>query len=68
MPLNFLIAPQAIAFDIRDYPTAAMTFWEHVLGVPVLMWVVKTKAQFALADRDARNILFEHLHPPIPRR
>jgi len=67
MPLNWIVQPHAIKFDIRDYPTAAVTFWEHVLSVPVLLWVVKSRRQLVTADRDACNIIFERLRPPLRR-
>jgi len=68
MPLNLLASPQFLAADVGDQPKFSLKFWQFVLKVPVLVWVVKTKRDFNLADRADYNIIFERLRPPLRRR
>lgn len=63
MPLNLLSRPQFIVFDVRDFPSRLLLFWEHVLHVPVLLWVVKTKRHQAVARSENFNVIFERLRP-----
>lgn len=67
MPLNLIAYPQFIGADITDQPKFSLKFWQFLLKVPVLIWVVKTKRDAALADREDYNIIFERLRPPLRR-
>jgi glycerophosphoryl diester phosphodiesterase len=63
MPLNFLTRPQAIGFDIRDYPTWSVLFWQRRLSTPIVLWTVKTPEDLAFAKLHHLNFLFDNLRP-----
>jgi glycerophosphoryl diester phosphodiesterase len=63
MPLNFFTRPQFIVYDVRDFPSRLLLFWEHVLKVPVLLWTVRTKRHQAIARSENFNVIFERLRP-----
>jgi len=63
MPLNFWSRPQFIAFDIRDYPNRALSFWQRRLHAPVVLWTVENDEQLATARQAGCNVVFEHIRP-----
>jgi glycerophosphoryl diester phosphodiesterase len=62
--LSWYNRPHFIAYNIRDLPCTAVTFWKAVLSVPVLAWTIKSEADYKKAADLGVNIIFESIRPP----
>jgi glycerophosphoryl diester phosphodiesterase len=65
MALNTLSQPDFIAYQLEGLPAAAVSLRRR-LGLPVLVWTVRSPADEARARRYADNIIFEGFLPGAP--
>jgi glycerophosphoryl diester phosphodiesterase len=62
--LNFVTAPDFIAYDLRDLPNRAVDK-ARARGLPVLAWTVRTPGDLAKARACADNFVFEGIEPDL---
>ena len=55
--------PQFVAYAIADLPAFAPLFARHVLCLPLLTWVVRTRGRAQRAARWADQMIFEGFRP-----
>ena len=55
--------PHFVAYWVRDLPAFAPLFARNILGMPLLTWTVRTKAEEARARRWADQMIFEGFRP-----
>lgn len=60
-----LARPNVIAYDVRAMPNAAVSL-ARFLGLPVLLWTVRTREDMDKALRLGDNVVFEGCVPPSP--
>jgi glycerophosphoryl diester phosphodiesterase len=59
----FALSVDFISYAIHDLPTPMPVIAHRVLGIPLICWTVRTKAEFAKAQRWADQITFEGFLP-----
>ena len=61
MLLNIHTRPDFIAYEIESLPCIAVTFWKSVYKLPLLVWMVRAKADLTKARKLGANAIFESL-------
>jgi glycerophosphoryl diester phosphodiesterase len=57
--------PHCIAYDLCGLPNTSLAFLRR-LGLPVLVWTVRSREDMDKALRYGDNIVFEGFSPPSP--
>jgi len=55
--------PHFVAYAINNLPAVAPALARHVLGLPLLTWVVRSETELQRAARFADQIVFEGFRP-----
>jgi glycerophosphoryl diester phosphodiesterase len=55
--------PQFLAYAVKDLPAPAPLLARALLGLPILTWTVRTKAERKIAARWADQMIFEGFNP-----
>lgn len=63
---NVVTRPHFLAYDVTAMPDAWVSGWRRVLGVPLLLWTVRTPRHQDVARRHDANVIFEDVRPPVP--
>ncbi|MBN2129797.1 MAG: hypothetical protein JW741_09885 [Sedimentisphaerales bacterium] len=61
--LNFLSAPDFLAYDLRCLPNRFVERERDRRGIPLLAWTVRTNEELARASELADNVIFEDIRP-----
>lgn len=64
MCLNIVTAPNFLAFEVEAMPSLFASAWRRILGVPLLLWTVRTAEQLERAAHYRANVIFESVQPP----
>lgn len=67
MVANLQVRPSFLAYEVDALPDAFLAFWRRALGVPLLLWTVRTEDQLDRARRYGANVIFENVRPAAPR-
>ncbi len=65
MVLNAVTRPHFLAFDVESMPSGVVSWWRRKLGVPLLLWTVRTERQCDSALRYGANVIFEGVRPRV---
>jgi len=63
MLFNVLSRPDFLAFDVRAMPSASVSAWRTILGMPLLLWTIRTPEELVEARKYGANVIFEALDP-----
>jgi glycerophosphoryl diester phosphodiesterase len=63
MAANAATRPHFLGYRVEDVPHPAVTAWQRVLDVPLLLWTVRTRAQLDVAARLGASPIFEGVRP-----
>jgi len=61
--LNFLSAPDFLAYDLRCLPNRFVERQRNRRRIPLLAWTVRTNEELSRAGRLADNVIFENIRP-----
>jgi len=61
--LNFLSAPDFLAYDLRCLPNRFVERQRNRRNIPLLAWTVRTNEELTRARRLADNVIFEDIRP-----